>query len=222
MLPQVVEQTDSLLFHRATGADLLVLFSGWNAGFVDPKRFHFIGSTGSLELNKLYLRDYFGVWYHCGLAGHTDSISGTAQFLADFFSHHRFRRVRMLGVSSGGYAALLFGALLGVEAIFALSPRTFLDPVNRQRTGDNRLQGGFDRLYRSPSAEPAFFDLATVLRRHPPSRPAEVHYDPEGPIDRAHAEHLKACPSVRLFRHPGTGHALQVMSDPRFLARVLA
>lgn len=216
-----VARSDSLLFERCdTSRDLLLMFSGRPAGFRNPWRFHFQAMAAPLEVNKLYLRDCFGIWYHGGLEGHTRAITDTAAFLADFIEQQNIARVRTLGVSTGGYASLLFGALLGADRVYAIAPRTFLDPANRDRYGDWGMDDAFAQLYSHPFTEPDYYDLKKVLHEHhQPGRRYRIFFDPEAERDLLQAEHVADVPEIEFSCHPGAGHAVvsDFLRDPRQL-----
>jgi len=66
--------------------------------------------------------------YHKGIPGISNTIDETAAYLKEKIKP--YRQVIFLGVSSGGYAAILFGSLLGVSKVLAFIPQT-IRYVNR-------------------------------------------------------------------------------------------
>ena len=58
--------------------------------------------------------------------------------LSAVLAERESRRVVTAGLSAGGYAALLFGALLGVDTALAFAPQTVVDPHVLAEMGDER------------------------------------------------------------------------------------
>ena len=88
-------------------------------------RFEWCATLDAIGCGQVRLRDPAWNWYRAGVAG----IRGVPA-LADFINslHARYDRVVTLGLSMGGYGALLYGMLAPVDLIIALSPQTNLDP----------------------------------------------------------------------------------------------
>lgn len=72
--------------------------------------------------------------YHNGIQGVTNNIDETVEYLKDKFKN--YERVICLGVSAGGYAAILFGSLLNVDTVIAFIPPTIL----RRKTLDEKYR----------------------------------------------------------------------------------
>ena len=80
------------------------------------------------DFDVMYLRNRRR-WYLGKLVGIGSDIDDTIKFLQKEFS--KYDKVVCSGGSSGGYASLLFGSLLGVEAVVAYQPQTDLDYVEK-------------------------------------------------------------------------------------------
>ncbi|MEO0388270.1 MAG: alpha/beta hydrolase [Pseudomonadota bacterium] len=217
---------ESLAYVAHPGSDhLLVLLSGRRMGYrVD--RFSFSKATRRLAVNRLYLRDNFGLWYHRGLEGRTETLVDTAAFLTGFAAERGCSRITMLGVSAGGYAALILGHLTRAAAVVAIAPRTRLHPDSERHADRNRegVLGSLRKLAVCPGAEAALFDLAPYFADNPVAvGRVAIHYDPAHSLDRFHAENLASIPGIALTQHPGTGHTLArvLVEDPLFLRDLL-
>lgn len=219
--------SDSALLASVPSSDrLVVFFSGRLMGFrID--RFAFRRVAEGLGVNRLLLRDHFGLWYQAGLKGLSRDIGETAAWLQTFVSDGGYRRVTMVGVSSGGYAAMLFGRLLGVAEIHAIAPRTVLQHdaaglADRNRFG---VQDSLVQLENQPRRREDCRDLREVFVRSDRSAVrCVIHYDPTHALDAFHAEHMIGVPGVVCQSYPGEGHALArtVCADPGFLDRLKA
>ena len=107
--------------HDASKDNLLIVFSCANS-----KSFTFYLNTQSMPCDVLYVRDPFlNHWYQSGV-----EPGSTIHVLAETLKNitEPYRSVYCLGSSMGGYASLLFGALLGARRVIALAPQVVLDP----------------------------------------------------------------------------------------------
>lgn len=120
---------DTMLLARITGANkhdsredsLLIVFSCANS-----KSFTFYLNTQSMPCDVLYVRDPFlNHWYQSGVEPCSD-VNTLAETLKRVSGS--YRSVYCLGSSMGGYASLLFGALLRARRVIALAPQVVLDP----------------------------------------------------------------------------------------------
>lgn len=95
-----------------------------------PKKDFFQQKTSLMELkykrndfDVLYLRNQ-SKWYLGGLNGIGKNINCTIAFLKKEFA--KYDKVICIGRSAGGYASLLFGSLLNVNEVIAISAQTDL------------------------------------------------------------------------------------------------
>lgn len=101
--------------HLVPGDICIVAFA---AGSQDV--FQFGRVLRSLSLSHVLMRDSTRSWYQRGVAGIGDR-GKVATYIRDLASHYY---VKTAGVSSGAYAALLYGHLAGVDEIIAISALT--------------------------------------------------------------------------------------------------
>jgi hypothetical protein len=105
---------------------LFLSFGGVRMGTgIPPAEFH--ASLSGRGVPGYFIKDFRQSWYQEGLLGLSSDIAGTEAVLRTLIARHSPRHVVTLGVSSGGYAAILFGALLGVDRVAAFSPQTDVD-----------------------------------------------------------------------------------------------
>jgi hypothetical protein len=118
---------------------MLIVFSG--LGITYPPSFLFTGTLKKLNFNynKLFIRDLDRNWYFNGIAGHTTDLKENVIFLMKEIVKTKSKRVITLGVSSGGFAAILYGHLINADSIISFSPQTFLDDKNCKKYNDNRF-----------------------------------------------------------------------------------
>ena len=140
---------------RLSSSDvLLIAFSGLGA---HPHRpYDFEGLVDAAEYSVLLVRDLSNRWYQ-----DVPEVEGGALGLAQRLATHArgYRRVVCLGFSMGGYAALLFGRLLGADAVLAFAPQTLLTEEGMAVLGDPRWSELIAEA-RAVSATPRHLDLA--------------------------------------------------------------
>lgn len=185
---------------------LLVSFGGvWDTGAVPG--FEFVSTASALPGSTLFLTDIDQVWYQKGVRAVGPSIESVAAYLRGVIADHDVDRVVMTGNSAGGYAALLFGALVGADVVHAFSPQTELI----------RPEYGYflSKLVRArdAAADPAWLDLRRALtERIPARRRAEptlyLHYARYCRKDRHHAHRMVDVPGVRLVPYHNLTHGL--------------
>ena len=89
--------------------------------------FEFLKYLSKIYANKADL--YFFIdkkqrWYHNGIREITQSIDETVLYLNNIIKEAGYDKAIFMGVSSGGYAAILFGSLCNVNNVISFIPRT--------------------------------------------------------------------------------------------------
>ena len=106
------------------------------------QRFDFFGRTKKLEkrfnvqFNRILLRDLFNSWYHKGIPGWVVMWTRSPFHCAPDSTPSGRTRVITIGQSMGGYAAIMYGMLLGADRIVAFGPLSHLNPDEAVRLGD--------------------------------------------------------------------------------------
>jgi pimeloyl-ACP methyl ester carboxylesterase len=189
---------------------LLIAFGGLR-GRVDVPPFEFLSVTGDFPVKRMFVRDLYQAWYHRGLPRQrAKTLVGVADRLREIIDPHGVERLVTIGNSSGGYAALVFGALLGADTALAFAPQTTLDPDEMAMLGDRRWESHLRGLRASGRMDERWVDLRTALPDAlKPKTRLQVYFNERLPVDRLHAERLSGIPAVRLFRFGhGSGHYL--------------
>ena len=117
--------TSSFYKINVTNSDtLIVSFAGHGKMFGGIQKFEFVNF---LEKNFKQFSLHFYIdkhvnSYHQGIFGITNDIDETVVYLKNEIKD--YKNVVFLGVSSGGYAAILFGSLLNINYVLAFVPQT--------------------------------------------------------------------------------------------------
>ena len=195
--------------HFVDGAEALIfIFSGMPVtpdGQWSP--FQFVRSTSDLPADKVYLRDLKRAWYQLGIEPLTRAVDDTAALLCEYVVTRGARRVITFGSSSGGFAAILFGHLLGADEVHAIAPRTYVDIDNRLKYDDFFMDEYVEALYAAPDIQREYFDLRAVLSEGSSAR-CFVHFARDRRIDVANARHLEGVANVFLLEYDRGGHQL--------------
>jgi hypothetical protein len=113
-----------MLYTTGNVDTLIVSFAGHDYMFGQIPRFifvHFIEKHFP-TIDRYFYIDTKTCSYHKGIPGISNTIDETVAYLKEKIKP--YKQVIFLGVSSGGYAAILFGSLLGVSKVLAFIPQT--------------------------------------------------------------------------------------------------
>jgi pimeloyl-ACP methyl ester carboxylesterase len=214
--------TSLVLDMRSSSSTLLIAFGGLR-GRMGVLPFEFFRATGGIPVKRLFVRDLRQAWYHRGMPEHGTTLTDVARALEDVLARQHVERLVVAGNSAGGYAALVFGTLLGADAALCFAPQTTLDLDELAAMGDDRWDEYLRPLAAANALDPSWVDLARAL---PPARRADTRYrvffDDSLPVDRAHAERLRGLEGARLYRFGhGRHHLVTSMRDSGVLQRLL-
>lgn len=109
-------------------SDTIIVSFGSRAlhfGHILPFEFLRFLDTSYPNTSKLFVVDKAQNSYHSGIEGISKNIDETTKYLHEKIKSYKY--IYFLGISSGGYASILFGSLLNVTAIIAFIPQTIRD-----------------------------------------------------------------------------------------------
>lgn len=172
---------------RTTCDQLYFLFQGHRQD-LGQDRPSFVRKTGLVDRNFVFFRDATRRRYQHGISDDVPSISALVRWQQNYVrSQSHVRRTFTIGTSYGGYAALLFGHLVGVETVWAFAPVTALLACRTQ-----------------------FGDLAEVLSRSNGKTEYRVYFNRHNGPDVRAAHRIQHCDGVKLFPQPGSRHDVAI------------
>lgn len=204
----------------ADGSTLIIAFAG-GSQTLDVPVYQFFETTKTLGYDRILLRDKHYMFYHHGVDRKRRDWPSLLAYLEREIARLKPKRVISLGVSSGGYAALIAGHHLGVDFVHAFSPQTkiAIDPegIRNARHSFNRWRIAISkRVYREA------LDLVPMLQRWNGKTRYFVHYGSGHPVDARFAERIAPLPSVTTLGYPCDAHAVAIfLAKKRFLGRLL-
>lgn len=200
---------------------LYFLFGGINARVGMPQ-FEFYRSAQILEEHRIFLRDFSQSWYQRGLPGIASNVFEIADFLKSRIDDLAPEEVYFVGNSMGGFAAIMFAAMLGRGHAIAFAPQTTICPQTRLTMGDFRWTRQLLPTWAATVFGKHAYDLEPLIRRSEGAIGVDVYYSNQERLDARHAELLKGLPSVRLHPHNVGGHMLvRHLRDTGMLAEIL-
>jgi hypothetical protein len=183
------------------GATLVVAFAGLRGFLGGFPAFEFRKILSSVDVKSAFFRDHYAAWYHRGVVDVGPGIESVLGRLREL--QQEAHRVVMVGNSAGGYAALLFGALLGCEA-YAFSPQTFIHPDLLREAGDDRWDEELAVLVDSGFFDPRYGDLAPLLEKS--EGRFEIFYGALDGVDWKHVEPVRGIERVTVNRIENCDH----------------
>ena len=203
-------------------SDTLLIAFGGMRGQLGMPPFEFFKATAGLPVKRLFVRDLRQAWYHRGIPGHGETLEEVARGLGAIASRGGARRLIVTGNSAGGYAAMVFGSILGADAAVCFAPQSVIDPDALGAIGDDRW-GQVHELAAAGDLDERWADLRTALPLSGAGKTRYMlFYDGSYELDRAHAERLADVAGVELYPRSRGRHGVAAeMRESGELSRVL-
>jgi pimeloyl-ACP methyl ester carboxylesterase len=201
---------------------VLIAFAGMADKLAVPP-FEFHPLTSGMPVKRLFVRDIHRAWYHRGVPEFGEHIEDVAASLRALLDEEGVEHVVVTGNSAGGYAALVFGALLEADTVLAFAPQTSLDRSWLTRIGDHRWDLYLDELERVGRVDDRYVDLDVALARdHNGATTFEVHYPTSDSADEHHSLRLDGVPGLELHPHSqGEHNLIKDLRDSGELQRII-
>ena len=205
------------------GARTMLIAFGGMRGALGMPPFEFLRATGRLRTTRIFVRDLAQAWYHRGIPGLGPTIEDAAAGIRTLLESRPPKRLVVTGTSAGGYAALVFGTLLGADVVLSIVPQTVVNDELMHAMGDHRWDRQLEKLIASGAWDSRWSDLRRDLpRARRGATRYEVYFDPDVELDRLHAERLTKVPGVRLnHAHGEHGRVARNLRESGELQRIL-
>ena len=219
MTPNALPECGILVSKSDSDTCLLAFAAHYHPAGMPP--FELLQVTDGLPVLRVLLRDLDQVCYQRGIRGLGDSIASTTEALRALLDEHGITRAVCFGNSAGGFAAIMFGSLLGADSVYAFAPQTnqtgeFHD---RHLPGYAKWSKQSDEFWADPPEGP-ILDLRPVVEAS--GVPIHLYYTANNSHDVAQAENLAGLPNVTFYRRDGNHHALaRIMRDSGELRELL-
>lgn len=112
---------------KENSENLIICFGGMALqmqGILPFEFLNYLSKTYEKNTDLYFFIDKKQCWYHKGIDGITKNIDETVVYLNNIINNSSYKKTLFMGVSSGGYASILFGSLCNVSNVIAYIPRT--------------------------------------------------------------------------------------------------
>lgn len=97
---------------------------------------------GYLSFNTMFVGDVRNSWWHTEYSGLEGIGPFTlSKFLDEKIKESKAKKTLFLGVSMGGYGAILFGCLNSATQVMSFSPQTYLTTRRRNKSLNDKFSG---------------------------------------------------------------------------------
>jgi len=211
----------SIAVELVPGSKSVYFIFGGIFGEMGLPRYEFHRTAEELHANKIFFRDFAQAWYQRGLPELGPGISGIDEYVRSTIDNTGATKVRFVGNSMGGFAALLFCARAGVGRAIAFAPQTFVSAEQRELHGDTRWAPNIARLHENLTGDEVL-DLGPFVRDVNPGVEADVYVGSDDPLDLAHVEALSGLPNIVVHKVEVGGHAIvRALRDAGELVAIL-
>jgi len=203
-----------IVWPRENSGQLYYAFHGM-AGGLGIQPLTVLRETGLIHNNLVLLKDYYRFFYHAGLNSEITDVDAIIARLRRCREELPYvRQTFSFGPSAGGYAAILFGHYLEVDAVYAFAPVTQINLDDLKKYGGRKDVSRITEQHR---------DLALLLAKHNGRTRYKLYYCDGAKRDRTYAGHIQGLPGVELYPQPGHTHnVIQVMYESGRLREIFA
>lgn len=109
--------------------NLIICFGGMALQFGGVLPFEFLNYLSSIyqhTCDLIFYIDRHQCCYHKGIKDITTNIDDTVIYLNNIIKNGNYKKIIFMGVSAGGYAAILFGSLCNVSHVISFIPHTII------------------------------------------------------------------------------------------------
>jgi hypothetical protein len=208
---QTTRRSNIIVEKGADPTRLIIAFTGFQ-GALNVPTFDFFSATGRSDASRILLRDPWQLLYLVGCWPDEPGLKRLLARLRREIASLGPRHITCVGTSSGGYAAMLFGHLLGVDRVHAFAPTVYGSAWVTLMHGDweqfrKRVMPRhlLLELLMAPSTW-RYRDLSRTLREWNGITEFTVHVCSQNEHDMSRVETFRALPHVDILAHPCSTH----------------
>ena len=195
---------------------LIIAFTGGQQKLHFPV-YQFFETTQSLGCSRILLWDRYYMFYHHGVDRRRRDWPSLLEFFKREIARLCPQTIFCVGVSSGGYAAMIAGHYLGADYVHAFGPQTKI-ALDREAIRNARFRFNRWRLSISRRVFKEVLDLVPMLQKPNGKTKFFVHYGAQHEVDRKFAQRVAGLPSVVTLGYPINSHGVAVfLAKKRFL-----
>ncbi len=187
--------------------NLYFFFGGIASGIVMPP-FEFYQSSKITNDSKIFFRDLSQTWYQNGLPELGYSLYAIHDYIQKKILERNPDNIYFIGNSMGGYAAILFSALIGKGTAIAFAPQTFISPYLRFKYHDHRWKDKIIHTYKTSFFKRKSWDLKKLLHKKKAQQKIHIFVSRDDALDLIHARHLEDLQNVSIFEFSQGGHGV--------------
>lgn len=214
---------DDYLFEDNKSDTLMLSFAGLGDANTLPTFIFYNFLKKYPNVDKLFLRDLKRKYYLTGLKNSTKNIEETVELIKSFMNKKQYKKVVAIGCSSGGYAAILYGALLNLTKVVTFAPQTVIDEAKENIIKDTHIAYSLCKSLRNYRKDLFYKKCLDLTNFIPFSTNVEIHYPlySYSAIDRKHAEYIKH-ENCKLISYYSKNHRIALeLRDKGILEKII-
>ena len=221
---EVADPTRGVAYDFSSSSRTAILAFGGlftRMGGIPP--FEFFGQLEGVGASRVFIRDLEQAWYQCGVRGVAPDIRSCVTTLDRVLRENDVERLVCVGCSAGGFAAIMFGCLLGAAEVHAFAPQTTIRRrhliVGRDKRWNKYLRAMTPKVDRST----LLLDVKPIVAACDATPDITVHWGANERRDGYHARRLAGLGGVQVVSYQGVGHndLTRVLRDRGELRRIL-
>ncbi len=178
-------------------------------------QYGYAGFLQQYDVSRILVRDHFLVWYLIGVRGLSTDVESTVISLQKLITEIQPQETLAVGTSGGGFAAILFGVLVGLDRVVAINPQTLL-----QRGVECYAHGNLYQIKWTNPSEEQYRDLTNLPET---DTMVDIVYGKDSPVDYFHSNRMRVLSNIRVTEVEGDhGTAALAMRDDGRLEKILS
>ena len=194
---------------------VIISFGGMGLDLNGESQYALVSTLEKENISTIYFKDQTNAWYFNGVRGLSTDVMSTVSGINDLLSKIKHTKTIFFGVSAGGFAAILYGALCNADLVVAVNPQTLL-----QKGVECFAHGNLYKLKWCNENDIIYRDLLNLIV--PEKTKIEIYYGKDEPVDAFHSTRMKSVDNVSIHPKQGTHGTIAIMlRDSKQLKTIL-